>query len=80
MLKELLGKYKPEERGIISKNEYELVKETLCLSEMDILQLRNLIDFTVAHLGRSEDLADWDRMSAIVYVIDGCIFEQGCEV
>lgn len=80
MLKELLEKYTPETKGIISKDEFKLVSNTLCMDEMDILQLRNLRDFTVAHLGRSEDLVDWDRMSAIVYVIDCCISDQGGEI
>ena len=80
MLKELLEKYTPETKGIISEDEFTLVRKTLCIDEMDILQLRNLRDFTVAHLGRSEDLADWDRMSAIVYVIDCCIINLGGEV
>lgn len=80
MLKELLEKYTPETKGIISNDEFELVRKTLCMDEMDILQLRNLRDFTVAHLGRSEDLVDWDRMSAIVYVIDCSIFDKGGEL
>lgn len=80
MLKELLEKYTPETKGIISEDEFELICNTLCVNEMDILQLRNLRDFTVAHLGRSEDLVDWDRMSAIVYVIDCCIIKLGGEV
>lgn len=80
MLRELLEQYKPAQRGVINRDEVRLVEETLCLKEMDILQLRNLRDFTVAHLGRSEDLVDWDRMSAIVYVIDCHIFDLGGEV
>lgn len=80
MLKELLEKYTPETKGIISEDEFALVRKTLCIDEMDMLQLRNLRDFTVAHLGRSEDLVDWDRMSAIVYVIDCCIVGLGGEV
>ena len=80
MLRELLGKYYPKERGILSDGEYELVRNTLCLEEMDILQLRNLRDFTVAHMGRSEKMEDWDRMSAITYCIDSRIVELGGEV
>ena len=53
---------------------------TACLDEMDILQLRNLRDFTVLHLGRSEKREDWDRMSAITHVIDSRIFDLGGEV
>lgn len=80
MLLALLQKYHPEERGFISKNEHDLVRKTLCLDKMDILQLRNLRDFTVAHMGRSEKMEDWDRMSAITYCIDAKIFELGGEV
>lgn len=80
MLKELFEKYHPRQRGWVSKNEYALIKETLCMTEMDILQLKNLRDFTVASLGRSEDLTDWDRMSAVVYVIDSEISKLGGEV
>ena len=47
---------------------------------MDILQLRNLRDYTVAHMSRSEKMEDWDRMSAITYAIDLRIVELGGEV
>lgn len=80
MLKELLEQYKPEQRGIVNRNEIQLIEDVLCLNEMDILQLRNLRDFTVAHLGSSDNLVDWDRMSAITYVIDCCILKSGGEV
>ena len=80
MLKELLERYKPERRGIVNYDEIRLIEDTLCLKEMDILQLRNLRDFTVAHLGRSDDLVDWDRMSSITYLIDCRIVELGGEV
>ena len=80
MLRELLGKYHPKEKGILSDGEYELVKTTLCLDEMDILALRNLRDYTVANMGRSNKIEDWDRMSAITYVIDTQIVELGGEV
>ena len=80
MLRDLLAQYKPAQRGVANRDEIKLIKETLCLNDMDILQLRNMRDFTVAHLGRSEDLVDWDRMSAITYVIDCCILDLGGEV
>lgn len=80
MLRDLLEIYTPETRGLISNDEYQLIESILCLDAMDILQLRNLRDFTVAHLGRSDDLTDWDRMSAIVYVIDNYIVKLGGEV
>ena len=80
MLRELLEVYKPEQRGFLNKYEIELIKQTLHLDEMDILQLRNLRDFTVLHIGRSEKMEDWDKMSAITHCIDTRIFELGGEV
>jgi hypothetical protein len=80
MLKELLEKYHPAQRSIMNPSEYTLIKETLHIDEMDILQLRNLRDFTVLYLGRSEKMADWDIMSAITHVIDMKISELGGEV
>lgn len=80
MLKELLEKYHPEQRGIMSVAENTLIRETLHIDEMDILALRNLRDFTVAHMSRSEKMEDWDRMSAITYCIDSRIIELGGEV
>ena len=80
MLKELLELYNPKSIGLLNQEEHKLVRDTLCLKEMDILQLRNLRDFTVAHMGKSEKLEDWDRMSAITYCIDFQICEIGGEV
>ena len=80
MLRELLEKYHPAQRGIMSADEAELIRKTLHIDEMDVLQLRNLRDFTVAHMGRSEKMEDWDRMSAITCRIDHKIIELGGEV
>lgn len=80
MLRDLLNEYHPETRGVLSGEEYKLVTDRLCLAEMDVLQLRNLRDFTVAHMGRSEDMEDWDRMSAITHCIDSAIISLGGEV
>ena len=80
MLKELLERYHPKQRGILNNEEYVLVKETLCLNEMDILALRNLRDYVVASMCRSERMEDWDRMSAITHCIDMQIIELGGEV
>lgn len=80
MLKELLEKYHPKQRGLLSVDECELVRRTLHLDEMDILALRNLRDYTVASMGRSENLEDWDRMSAITCCIDYAIVDLGGEV
>ena len=80
MLRELLENYHPKERGILSKEEYDLVNKTLCLSEMNILALRHLRDYTVVRMTRSEKMEDWDRMSAITHCIDLKIIELGGEV
>ena len=80
MLRELLEKYHPVNRGMMNITETSLIRETLHINEMDILQLRNLRDFTVLHLGRSEKMEDWDRMSAIATVIDIRINELGGEI
>ena len=78
MLKELNQKYNPETEGIVGREEQKLIKETLCLAEMDILALRNLRDFTVMFYSKKDDCHD--KMSAIVYVIDREIFNRGGEV
>ena len=80
MLRDLLEVYHPEKRGILNADESMLIINTLCLGEMDILALRNLRDFTVASMGHSDAMEDWDRMSAITYVIDTQIVELGGEV
>ena len=80
MLRDLLEKYHPEQRSIMSITENALIRETLHVDEMDVLQLRNLRDFTVLHMSRSEKMEDWDRMSAITHVIDMRISELGGEV
>jgi hypothetical protein len=82
MLKELEGKYHPKKRGFINAEESNLIKETLCLAEMDVLALRNLRDFTVAFFGNKQNdtVEDWDKMSAICTVIDSEIIRQGGEI
>lgn len=80
MLQELLRKYHPKERGILSVEEHKLINETLHISEMGILDLRNLRDFTILSLGRSENLEDWDKMSAITCCIDCAIDDLGGEL
>ena len=80
MLRELLKEYHPNERGFMSEREYNLVTDMLCINEMNVLQLRNLRDFTVLYLGKSEKMEDWDRMSAITHCIDLRIANLGGEV
>lgn len=80
MLKKLLERYHPKGRGILLNEEYDLIGEVLCLSEMDILALRNLRDFVVASMSGLPSHEDWDRMSAITFRIDCEIIEKGGEV
>ena len=80
MITELWKKYYPQTRGFVNSYEQKLIKDTLHLKEMDILALRNLRDFVVLYMGHSENTNDWDKMSAITYVIDSCIFDLGYEV
>lgn len=79
MLKELNKVYTPKRFGICSAEEVELIRNTLCLKEMDILQLRNLRDFTVAFM-KGESIEDMDKISAITYIIDRQIVDLGGEV
>lgn len=80
MLRDLLEVYHPEKRGIVNADESMLIKNTLCLDEMDILALRNLRDFTVASMSHSDTMEDWGKMNAITYVIDTHIVVRGGEV
>lgn len=83
MLRELLEEYEPKQSGILSRDEFRLITDTLCIREMDILQLRNLRDFVVACLsGADKDTAvkNMDKISAITHVIDTFIVENGGEV
>ena len=80
MLQELLKVYHPKTKGMINNEEYMLVRKILYLDDMDILALRNLRDFTVASMGHSNKMEDWDRMSAITYCIDTHLIELGGEV
>lgn len=80
MLRELLDVYHPKERGILLNEENELIKKTLHIDEMDILALRNLRDYVVMRLSVSDNIEDWDRMSAITCCIDCAISDLGGEV
>lgn len=82
MLRELLEKYHPQERGFVSTEEAELIETTLHLAEMDVLALRNLRDFTVIFFNNDTDdaIENLDRMSAITFIIDMKIIDKGGEV
>lgn len=80
MLRELLEVYHPKRRGILLREEGELIERTLHISEMDFLALRNLRDYVVMRLSVSDNIEDWDRMSAITCCIDCAISDLGGEV
>ena len=80
MLRELLEVYHPEQIGIASAQEVELINKKLHIKEMDILQLRNLRDFAVIFLGGMDTMEALDQMSAIASVIDHRIWDLGGEV
>ena len=80
MLRELLEKYEPKQRGVVSLAEINLIKDTLHIGKMDEIQLRNLRDFTVLYMSKSDYMKDWDRMSAITHIIDMRIGQLGGDV
>lgn len=87
MLRELMTKYEPETRGIVSMNEIYLINDELKLDGRDILSLRNLRDFVVVYLNSIIDESKFaemmkmsDKISAITCVIDQKIFNLGGEV
>lgn len=80
MLKELLEIYHPKTKGILSDNECATIEVFLCLKNRTVIDLRNLRDFVVASMGRSDDIEDWDRMSAITHCIDMELVNRGAEV
>lgn len=83
-LRELLKRYMPNSFGIATVEECSLIKDSLQLEGMEIIDLQNLRDFVVLFFSRKNedklDMADMDRMSAITAVIDKEIIEKGGEV
>lgn len=92
MLKQLNKEFDPVNRGFLSGEEVQMIKEILCIEERtSVLDLRNLRDFTVMFfqnikhsLDRDEDYDAWfkisDKVSGITAVIDHRIFDLGGEV
>ena len=79
MLKNLLDDFSPAEEGIISGDEVSRIETMLHLNEMDVLQLRNLRDFTVLFI--LEKLRKMsDITSAITCVIDHHLVGLGAAV
>lgn len=83
-MKKLLSMYHPERKGFVTAGEMLLINQVLHLGRRDILDLRNLRDFTVLFLSKdSENEEAWermDKMSAITAVIDHQIWELGAKV
>ena len=80
MLRELLTVYSPKERGFMSSDEFDMVNDMLHIKERTVIELRNLRDYVVASMGDSDEVIDWDRMSAITHCIDMELVERGEEV
>ena len=85
MLTELNKAYSPKTGGVVTMSEIRLIEKTLCLDEMNELQLRNLRDFTVLCLDNISQTADdpiavYDKISAITSVIDNKLWNIGAEV
>lgn len=80
MLCNLRKDFKPSRKGFLSGEEVNTIRTTLHIADMDILQLRNLRDFTVLLFSSSKDEDDKDIMSGITSVIDQEIFMKGGEV
>ena len=83
-LRDLLKGYVPETFGFVTDEECSLIRNSLELEGMQIVDLRNLRDFVVLFFSRNgddkADMADMDRMRAITAVIDMEIIKQGGEV
>ena len=75
----------PHTFGILSGEEVSLIRQTLRLEEMDVLQLRNLRDFAVllysTQCERDGDgrasFKKMDKISAVTAVIDAAIYNKG---
>lgn len=82
MLLKLLKNFKPQQRGFLTAHEVDLIAKTLCLNQMNVLQLRNLRDFTVLFLStcKGNEMDLMDKMSGITSVIDDFIINNGGEV
>lgn len=78
LIRKLLEVYSPANRGFSTNEEIELIKSCLQLDRRTILQLRNLRNTVVMMLDDSVEA--YDKMSAIVGVIDCQIFDCGGEV
>ncbi len=81
MVKELNKAFAPKRAGVSSADEVALIRKSLCIKEMDNLQLQNLRDFVVMFYNAIDATReDMDKMSAIVGVIDNEKFSRGMEV
>ncbi|MDO4975239.1 MAG: hypothetical protein Q4E61_02845 [Alphaproteobacteria bacterium] len=82
MLMSLYEKFHPKQQMYSTESEISLIKDTLFIDNMSILELRNLRDMTVMFFeGKNDNLVEkMDKISAITHVIDCKIVELGGEV
>lgn len=89
MLRQLNKEFVPKRKGIVDMDEIYFIDKNLHLNERNILDLRNLRDFTVMYFSSlmknyeydfKASLSLSDKRSAIVSVIDNKIFNKGGEV
>ena len=83
-LRDLLKNYMPKSFGVATVEECNLIRSSLQLEGMGIIDLRNVRDFVVLFFSKKNedrsDRIDMDRMSAITAVIDKEIIKKGGEV
>lgn len=73
----------PRKRGFIDRDEMNIVRETLeiiYMSNEELFNLRNAVVVYFSHHKPKDDMVAWDKMSAIVAVIDDEKWKRGMEV
>ena len=80
MLQELLEVYHPKEPWFVNGEEARVIREKLELDERDVAGLRNARNDVITFFSDEARRGDWDRMSAITYIIDSVIVDKGGEV
>ena len=80
-LRIILEHYMPKTIGIVTFEEYLSITSILYLERMEVIDLRNLLDFVASFLlkanGDKTGMVGTDRMSAITAVIDEEIIRRG---
>ena len=81
-----LDDWTPEKRSIVTLREIKHITNTLCLDEMDEIQLRNMRDFAVMYYDKrmmhpnTDMMKEQDKMSAITSVIDLAYYKLTKEI